>query len=104
MKQVLNKANCLVCGSRRQRNLIQVDIMGWFFPGKRTKGHVCLRCLSGRRTSQSMLSYRYATIDQKKAVVRFKITQPKIYEQYKIGSSEWYQMNISELENMELKE
>ncbi len=51
-----------------------------------------------------MLSYRYATIDQKKAVVRFKITQPKIYEQYKIGSSEWYQMNISELENMELKE
>lgn len=98
-----NKAVCLICGSRRQRNLIQVDVMGWFCPGRRTKGHVCLRCLSGRRIPQNNPQYRYDTIEQKKAVVRFRETQKETYERFKVGSNEWYCMDIEELETMELK-
>lgn len=81
---------------------MQVDVMGWFCPGRRTKGHVCLRCLSGRRTPQT--KHRYASIEQKKAVVRFREEQNEIYERFKVGSNEWYCMDIEDLESMELKE
>lgn len=97
-----SKAACLICGSRRKRNLIQVDVMGWFFPGRRTKGFACIRCLAGRKTPQIM--HRYATTDQKKAAVRFKRTQKETYELYKVGSDEWFCIDVEELDNKELIE
>ncbi len=95
-------SSCLVCGSRRRRNLIQVDVMGWFFPGRSTKGHMCLRCLSGRRTPQT--KHRYASIEQKIAVVRFRQEHKETYERFKIGSDEWYCIDVEEIDNMVMKD
>jgi hypothetical protein len=85
---VEKKAVCYVCGSGRQRNLIQVIIPS--FVGKEgRKGYMCVRCLLFDELPIMGNKARYTGIEQKIAVNQFIRQNPKILKDFGVGSDNW---------------
>lgn len=62
---------CLICGSRRQRNLkpfilYAVEVQGAFYSAYDTGKHICLRCLQNEPDGRVAFkpAYRYTTKNQ----------------------------------------
>lgn len=84
-----DKPACYVCGSARQRHLIQVLIPS-FVGDKEHKGYMCLRCLISDELPIMADKKRYTGIKQKIAVNQFIRQNPKILKDFGVGSEQWY--------------
>ena len=83
------KPACYVCGSQRQRNLLQVIIPS-FVGSQERKGYMCIRCLLTDTLPHMGNKARYTGLQQKVAVVEFIREHPKILKDFGVGSANWY--------------
>lgn len=85
---------CFICGSGRQRNLLQILLKGWPVPARNSYLYCCLRCLLGGGHPPYPDQRRYKSGSQVAEVLRFK-TINHIHQRYGVGSFDWLELDVS---------
>ena len=88
------KPVCFICGTGRQRNLMQIYLKGWPVPARSARLYCCIRCLLGGSLPNQKAKRRYTGGDQVAKVLQWKAINP-IHQRYCVGSSEWLELDVS---------